>query len=546
MKRSCALSHRSFDVPPNDVGFYEKVDLPLPTACPEERLRRRLTFRNERNLYYRYCDATKQRVISFYSPDQKFPVYNKDYWWSDAWDGRKWGRPFDFNRGFFEQFFEMRAQVPRMNMVLSHCENCDYAPYSFYSKNCYRVVSCNESEDTHYSYQTNLSRDCMDCALCQRCELCYQSLYCINCYNLRYSKRCENCADSWFLQDCIGCHYCFGCTNLRNKEYYFLNEPLGKEEYFKKLAALGLNSNSGITKIQKSLSTFLRQFPTKHQFGERNENVTGYNIHQSRDSISCFDAYELENCNFIYVAPKSMKDSLDCNYSPSAELCIDSMSAVNGYANKFMLHSWDVKNSDYCEECFYSNNLFGCVGLKRAEYCILNTQYSPNDYAELRSQIIQYMKTTNEWGEYFPASYSPFSYNESVALDHFPLTKGEAEKKNWRWKEPDKREFQKPTATVPDKIRETTDAICAQLLACSHCQKNYKIQKMELAFYRKMELPVPTLCPDCRYVERLDERGRWYLHARTCFRCKKELMSALPETLAEQVACEDCYPSFVQ
>jgi hypothetical protein len=33
----------------------------------------------------------------------------------------------------------------------------------------------------------------------------------------------------------MGCDYCFGSKNLRYKKYYFFNEKLSKDEYFKKV-----------------------------------------------------------------------------------------------------------------------------------------------------------------------------------------------------------------------------------------------------------------------------------------------------------------------
>ena len=31
------------------------------------------------------------------------------------------------------------------------------------------------------------------------------------------------------------------------------------------------------------------------------------------------------------------------------------------------------------------------------------------------------MKKTGEWGEFFPSSISPFGYNETVAMEYYPI-----------------------------------------------------------------------------------------------------------------------------
>jgi hypothetical protein len=81
------------------------------------------------------------------------------------------------------------------------------------------------------------------------------------------------------------------------------------------------------------------------------------------------------------------------------------------------------------------SNLFLCVGLRNKSYCILNKQYTKEEYEELVPRIIEKMMTTPlrqgfegqmEWGEFFPTSLSPFGYNETVAQEYFPMMREEA------------------------------------------------------------------------------------------------------------------------
>ncbi len=68
-----------------------------------------------------------------------------------------------------------------------------------------------------------------------------------------------------------------------------------------------------------------------------------------------------------------------------------------------------------------SSNCFLCVNLENKKYCILNKQYSKEEYEVLVPQIIEHMQKTGEWGEFFPVCLSPFGYNETVAQEHFKL-----------------------------------------------------------------------------------------------------------------------------
>ena len=79
MKKVCRITGQEFEITDQDLAFYEKFGVPIPTLCPDERCRRRLAWRNERNLYKRKCNATGEEIISIYSQDKPFPVYSQDY-----------------------------------------------------------------------------------------------------------------------------------------------------------------------------------------------------------------------------------------------------------------------------------------------------------------------------------------------------------------------------------------------------------------------------------------------------------------------------------
>jgi hypothetical protein len=61
----------------------------------------------------------------------------------------------------------------------------------------------------------------------------------------------------------------------------------------------------------------------------------------------------------------------------------------------------------YCYQCCLTvSNCFGCVGIKKKEYCIFNKQYTKEEYERLREKLIEHMKDTGEWGEFFPVELS--------------------------------------------------------------------------------------------------------------------------------------------
>ena len=156
-------------------------------------------------------------------------------------------------------------------------------------------------------------------------------------------------------------------------------------------------------------------------------------------------------------------------------------------------------------------------------------------------KITGQMKANGEYGKFFPAAASPFAYNESVAYEYFPLTREEALKKGYQWKERDPRNYLKQTIVIPDKIGEVPDSVVDETLACEKCEKNYKIINPELKFYKKMGLPVPHQCPDCRHEERIRYRTDKALYGRSCDKCGTKISTSYAPDRPEKVYCESCY-----
>jgi len=73
--KKCAISGREFDITDDDVAFYEKIGVPEPALCPDERQRRRYAWRNERILYRRDCDMCKKSTILLYDKSSDYAVY---------------------------------------------------------------------------------------------------------------------------------------------------------------------------------------------------------------------------------------------------------------------------------------------------------------------------------------------------------------------------------------------------------------------------------------------------------------------------------------
>ncbi len=494
----CRWTNKQFVITDGDLAFYKKIGVPPPTLCPEERRRLRYLFRNERHLYHRTCDLTQKSILSIYRPDSPFVVYDSDIWWSDQWDPLDYGQDFDFNRSFFEQYKELSDAVPRLAIQNIKSENCQYTNYSAENRNCYLIVGSLGSEDCHYSYRIFYSKDVIDCYDLFKCELCYECIQCKQLYNGKYCKNCENSSDLTLCENCTGCQNCFGCINLRNKRYHVFNKAYNKEDYLEKIAELEQDMEATKSKFED----FRLKFPHRATQIQNCENCSGDQLINSRNCHNCFILKESHDCTFICYGSNN-KDCFDANHVDDCELQYNAANLQRNHNIIVANLAWYVSDSAYITLCFNSHHLFGCVGMKKNQYCILNKQYTPEKYKELTEQIIEHMKKTGEWGEYFPADHSPFDYKETVAQDHFPLAMN------------------------------------------SITQKPFRLTPQEIKLYEKLKVPHPKKDPEQRLIKRQAKVNPHTLHQNTCANCNCQIQTSIAPNRPEKVFCEKCYLSSV-
>jgi hypothetical protein len=538
--RQCQNCQKEFIIDGDDFGFYQKMKVPPPTFCPLCRAQRRLAYRNERGLYKRKCDYSGKEIFSMYAPDSPVKVYERDIWLSDAWDPMIYGRDIDWSRPFLSQLYELMLEVPFKSNNVIHGVNSDYSNNATEPKNCYLVFNTTFPEDCMYSNGVNFCRECVDVSHTSKSETCYQSFWVGSSYRVHHSSQCVDSSDLWFCRDCQGCMNCFGSVNLRNKNYCFFNEQLSKEEYDAKVKEYELHTREGIKRAQKDAKDFWKQFPNKSHQGVKNIDCTGTYVSNSKNVKDSFLVREGENlryCQYLQEVP-GPKDCYDYTvWGSGAEMVYEVSIGGTGIQNlKFsFLSQENVHDIEYGVVCTNgSANLFGCVGLRKKEYCILNKQYTKEEYEALVPKIIVHMNDmpyidkaghVYKYGEFFPIEMSPWAYNETLAQEYFPLSKEEALACGYRWREPDTKEYA-PTMLVediPNDITTTQESITKEIIECSHkgmcnqgCTKAFRIIPDELQFYRKIGVPVPTECPACRTMDRLALRLKMELYDEAC------------------------------
>lgn len=565
--KNCQNCKQDFIIEKDDFSFYQKMKVPPPTFCYLCRAQRRFAFRNERVLYRKKSDFTGEEIFTMFSPDSGIKIYEREIWLSDKWDPIDYGVDYDFSKPFFTQLFELVKKVPFKNMNIVNGVN---SPYTFNvtdPKNCYLVFNASYIEDCMYGHGIGNSKWCLDVSHTSKCENCYQGFWITSCSNSSFCSMCENSFNLFLCKNCHGCNDCFGCVNLRKKSYCIWNVEYTKEEYLQKIKELNLDSFSNLEKLKQRAYEFWLRFPNKYIEGLQNTDVSGNYINHSKEvkkSMLIREGQNLHYCQYLQENIGS-KDCWDYSvYGDNTQLVYECHSCgINTQNIKFCLHCEEnVHDLEYCVfSTTGSKDLFGCVGLRKKQYCILNKQYGKKEYFEMVERIKKHMNEmpyvdkkgrVYKYGEYFPMELSPFAYNTTLAQEYFPLEKKEVLDNGNLWEDASDRDYKidLKTEDLPDSINDVDDNIVGKVIACEHkgncnqlCTSAFKIMPDELSFYKKMNLPLPRLCPNCRTFERLKQRTGIKLYNRKCMKegCNNEFETSYSPDRPEIIYCEKCY-----
>ncbi len=565
--KNCQNCKQDFIIEAEDFNFYKKISVPPPTFCPECRFVRRMAWRNERSLFKRKCQKTGKEVITMFHPDADVVVYDRDIWWGDDWDALEYGMEYDFTRPFFEQFRELLSKVPLQSLGNTHVINSPYVNHSADCTDCYLLYGSWKNERVYYSNGMVDCKDCFDIYKSAKAEKCYGSILCTATYKTHFSYNTDESIDSLFLEHCVNLQDCIGCVNLRNKRYCIKNIQYSKEEYLNKKALYDFGSWNVMKNFQQECNTFSLSFPRK--FGNLIKCVdsTGDNLIGCKNTKYAFDVYsDTEDSKYVGHTT-NLKDGYDgYGFGAGSILMYEGVdSGIQSGNQMFAVLAHSNFNTNYVYMCHNSNNLFGCVGLRKKNYCILNKEYTKEEYEELLPKIIEHMNTmpyTDSknrkygYGEFFPIELSPFAYNETIAQEFFPKTKNEIQDFGWLYRKHEDRNYTPTIQSIdlPDHIKEVDDNITNEIISCpnqgnelTQCTSAYRISKEELTFLRSNNIALPRFCPNCRHYQRFGKRNPMKLWHRACMKegCTNEFETSYAPDRPEIIYCERCYQNEV-
>jgi len=541
--RVCSGCKNEFEIDSGDFPLYEKIGLLLPEKCFECRIKQYLAFFIFGKFRKSVSDLSGESLITVIPENSRYPIYKSHEWWGDSWDAMNFGQDYDPSRPFFDQLKELQEKVPRPHQVGKNNTNCDWCDDTWNCKDCYLSRSQDDCENISYSYRNFKVKNSFDIVYSFNLQNSYDDTFCHDSFNLNFSENSKDCIDSFFLFDCRNCQNCFMCWNLRNKQYCLRNKQYSKEDYEDLLKNIDLGSYKNIEILKNEFEDILKnEVVHRENFNLKTTSSVGNCLTNCDKCVNVF-AWEYSQSCRNSIRGLFAKDCIDQAISWHDEVSGDNSCVYGGYEIKHS--SWsNARYSEYLDLCDEVEYCFGCVGLRKKKYCILNKQYTKEEYEKLKIQIVADMKKRGEYGKFLPYSMGLCGYNLSCGIMYFPDTKkDEILKQGGYWSEEDLSQTDGISSLqLPDSISDTESDISLQALICPETKYRFNISVAEYEFHKRKNFALPRLHFDQRIIKKMRRLEVLKSYSSECVYCQKHIDAFYPLKWGYQkIACEECY-----
>lgn len=576
-RRNCKRTGEPFAIFQSDIDMLdrisptiwgEKFPLALPTLSPESRFRRMMMFRNERKLYKRTCSATGKSIVALYPEEYEGPVYSSDVRRSDQRDPSTFGKDY-VPWKFYETLQQHFKDTPYLNTFAFHNENSDYTNWSEGNRNCYLIFASDHNENCCYGYSIFECKNVLDAYGCKGCENSYGIIDCIQSMKIFYSQKIENWFNIYFSDNMKNCSNTFLCSWLKDKEYFYKNESVGKERREAEIMPL-IKTIFAEWRIEEYQ---IKQKEMGANTISRNMNIINTQswiwdlVHDSKNVLNCFEVHNAEDVRGVINANGCKDVMWGYVVVDWSQKIYEWIGVAANYSAVTVWNSWtNNKNIYFSNFIINSQNILWSISCKNKEYLILNKQYKKEEREANAREIVKELQSKWKRWEFFDPEFSPFPYNDTVAMEYFPVTPQQLTilqpekfisdaildlgwevkiKTKWRTRE---KEINIPewaqkinAKDLPHNINEIWDDIINKTIICETSGRPFRITKVELEFYKMHNLPIPRKHPDIRHEERVKMRPGRNFYTRTCDKCGKEMISVYPQNAEHKVFCDACY-----
>lgn len=300
-------------------------------------------------------------------------------------------------KSFFKELQRILDSQPKPDTLVLNSQNCIYGDHIYNSKNLSYCFDTSASSDGTYLFDSHLVVNSADCDYSVESESCYESVDLYKCFNCYYGDKLDNTRDTMYCSNLSNCHDMFGCTNFKNKSYCIFNRQFTKNDYDMLVRKyMKLSAEKNLTLLEE----LKKRYPITQSSAERNTNAPfGNFIYDSKNCYMCFDVARSEECYYMYDSHDD-KSSMDMTYADKG--CDNSYQIIDSikiYNSQFIQSSENCQDSSYLFNCKGVKNSLGCVGLQYKEHCILNRQYTKEEYETISSEIKKTLSGSDiNWG----------------------------------------------------------------------------------------------------------------------------------------------------
>lgn len=368
------------------------------------------------------------------------------------------------------------------------CPNSEFSDTNSKSQNLYLTRCSTKCSNVLNSLVIKDTENIFHCVKVQGWE---GSIYCStsvdNGFNIFYSRCIDNCSNIWFCTSLISCQECLFCSELENKSYCIWNKQYEKEDYFEEKKRL-------LSQKQNFYPWFLELNgdPFKNISSENIEKcIWATSVKNARNGIILWNPIGTEN---MYDVVMSWTTADYYGVSDSWAL------SQQIYCSCSIVNSSSIFYSFFLESCSFC---LWCIGLKNQTFCILNKQYSKQEWYKEVDKIFTQMEQENILWEFFPGSMNPFYFNDTLASILWDFDKKEVEGKWYLWRgESVKVDIPKNSKILDIQSLENyqwynskweweIDSRILKSVIQDEWEDYYKITQMEYDFLVKNELPLP-------------------------------------------------------
>jgi hypothetical protein len=336
---------------------------------------------------------------------------------------------------------------------------------------------------------------CLDCYACEYLKNSFECVYCSHSEKLFFSRNSHGCKESYFLDSCEDCSHCLFCFGLVDASYHIFNTEVSRSEYERVLEEVALFSPVRLESARERFAGFLDTHPLPAFSRRDSERCTGNYVFNSTSVDPGFFVYGSSSSANIFCSFGGEGHFNTALTGLNVSACTFGMLLASGVRDSFMTYGCkgNLQYCEYCIACEDSEYLFGCIGLKNKKYCILNREYSKEEYFILRERLITYLKDNGEWGNIDLFRCNILPYNGSFADIYMPLGRIQAHLFGHFWSE-----------DGVDFVSKNESEDHHEFRICDITGQRFTLSEYENDFSSEFGVAIPQRAQGQRFRERLE------------------------------------------